>query len=60
MTEQERALAAEARREYKRNWNRKNADKVKEHQERYWLKKGKQMEKEREGCSDGDRERDSR
>jgi len=35
MTEQ----AREARRAYKREWNRKNRDKVKAAQERYWNKK---------------------
>lgn len=31
--------AKEARRAYKREWNRKNRDKVKQAQERYWTKK---------------------
>lgn len=31
--------AKEARRAYKREWNRKNPDKVKAAQERYWNKK---------------------
>ena len=31
--------AIEARREYHRNWQRKNADKVKRYKERYWEKK---------------------
>ena len=31
--------ALEARRAYKREWNRKNKDKVKAAQERYWNKK---------------------
>ncbi len=35
MTEQAREL----RRAYKREWNRKNADKVKAAQERYWNRK---------------------
>ena len=35
MTEQ----AKEARREYKRQWNRRNADKVKAAQARYWERK---------------------
>ena len=33
------AAAAEARRAYKRKWNRANRDKVRAHQERYWSKK---------------------
>lgn len=35
MTEQ----AAEARRAYKRKWQRENRDKVKAQQERYWTRK---------------------
>lgn len=31
--------AKAARREYKREWNRKNKDKVRAAQERYWAKK---------------------
>ena len=31
--------AAEKRREYKRRWNAKNRDKIKEHVRRYWEKK---------------------
>lgn len=31
--------AKEARRAYKREWNRKNKDKVKAANERYWMKK---------------------
>ena len=36
--------AREARRAYKREWNRKNRDKVKAAQERYWARKAAQME----------------
>lgn len=35
--------AAEARRAYKREWNRKNPDKVKAAQERYWQKKAAEV-----------------
>ena len=31
--------AKEARRAYKREWNRRNRDKVKQAQERYWSRK---------------------
>ena len=31
--------AREARRAYKREWNRRNKDKVKAAQERYWIRK---------------------
>lgn len=40
MTEQ----AKELRRAYKREWNRKNRDKVKAAQERYWNRKAEQAE----------------
>lgn len=35
--------AAEARRAYKREWARKNPDKVKAQQERYWERKAAQQ-----------------
>ena len=35
--------AIEARRAYKREWNRRNRDKVKMHQERYWERKAAQQ-----------------
>ncbi len=38
----EKALAA--RREYKRQWAKKNPDKVKAQQERYWAKKAQKAE----------------
>lgn len=38
--------AREARRAYKREWNRKNRDKVKAAQDRYWARKAAQMEAE--------------
>lgn len=34
--------AKEARRAYKREWNRKNRDKVKAAQERYWNRKAQE------------------
>jgi len=36
--------AREARKLYKREWNRKNRDKVKAAQERYWAKKAAELE----------------
>lgn len=36
--------AKEARRAYKREWNRKNKDKVKAAQERYWKRKAEALE----------------
>lgn len=38
--------AKEMRREYKREWNRKNKDKVKAAQERYWNRKAAATEQE--------------
>lgn len=38
--------AKELRRAYKREWNRKNADKVKAAQEKYWNKKAQEKERE--------------
>lgn len=34
--------AKEARREYKRNWQRQNRDKCRAQQERYWTKRAQQ------------------
>ena len=36
--------AREARRAYKREWNRRNPDKVKAAQERYWNRKAQQTQ----------------
>lgn len=38
-TEGDKAKAAEARRAYKREWQRNNRDRVKASQERYWMKR---------------------
>lgn len=38
--------AQQLRREYKREWNRKNKDKVKAAQERYWNKKAAATDQE--------------
>lgn len=38
--------AREARNAYKREWNKKNPDKVKAASERYWEKKAKEMQGE--------------
>lgn len=42
--------AREKRREYKRNWNRANRDKVKQYQERYWTKK---VEEDKQKTAEG-------
>lgn len=41
--------AKEARRAYKRKWNRENADKVKAAQARYWERKAEQAAKAAQG-----------
>lgn len=38
--------ANELRRKYQREWRRKNKEKVAEYNERYWLKKAKESERE--------------
>lgn len=43
--------AREARRAYKRNWQRNNPDKVKEYQKRYWEKKAQEAAKDKSTCS---------
>lgn len=48
--------AKEARRAYKRKWNRANRDKVKAAQARYWDKKAKEAEAEQEQAADGRQE----
>ncbi len=35
--------AKEARRQYYRDWQRQNKDKVKGYQEKYWQRKGEQL-----------------
>lgn len=40
--------AKEMRREYKRQWNRKNKDKVRAAQERYWSRKAAATEQEQQ------------
>lgn len=47
--------AKAARREYKREWNRRNPDKVKAAQERYWNKKAEQAEAERNAAAIAER-----
>lgn len=41
-------LKREARREYLRQWRKKNPDKLKAAQERYWLKKAAEIAAKRE------------
>ena len=42
-------MAIEARRAYQREWRRKNKDKVKANNLRYWLRKAQKMEKQSAG-----------
>lgn len=44
--EQIQELAKELQREYMRLWRKKNRDKLKEYNERYWKKKALEMVKE--------------
>jgi len=44
--------AKEARKIYKREWQRANRDKVKAQQERYWERKAAQMQKAQEAQED--------
>jgi hypothetical protein len=53
MTEQ----AKEARRAYKREWNRANKDKVKAAQARYWARRAERMKQQ--GAQSEDDNRDS-
>lgn len=39
LTKEEKELILKTQREYKREWRRKNPDKVRESNNRYWLKK---------------------
>lgn len=48
LSETQREAIKQARREYQREWRRKNPDKVKAAQERHWLRKAAQLAKEQE------------
>jgi hypothetical protein len=43
--EQQKEAAIEARRAYQREWRRRNRDKVRQYNETFWLKKGKELAK---------------
>ena len=53
MTEYEKRAIREARNAYRREWNRKNRDKVRAIQERYWLRKYLEQQKKEESKADG-------
>jgi hypothetical protein len=43
--EQQERAAKEARKAYQREWRRRNRDKVRQYNETFWLKKGKELAK---------------
>ena len=45
LTQQEQDAIREARRQYHAEWRRKNPDKIKAANDRYWLKKAKEYER---------------
>lgn len=45
LTKEEKELILKTQREYKREWRRKNPDKVRESNNRYWLKKANERKK---------------
>ena len=47
VTQQEQDAIREARRQYHAEWRRKNPDKIKAANDRYWLKKAKEYEQAR-------------
>lgn len=44
--------AKEARREYHREWQKRNRDKVKQYHDKYWNKKAEQIQAEKEKAAD--------
>lgn len=47
-------MAIEARRAYQREWRRKNKDKVKSNNLRYWVRKAQKMAEQSEETTEGD------
>lgn len=43
-------VANEMRKAYQKEWRAKNKDKVKEYNQRYWLKKAAELQKEQKEC----------
>ena len=54
MTEHEHEAIKAARNAYRREWRKKNPDKVKAAQERYWLKRAQELSVEGSGDSCAD------
>ena len=50
------SLAKEIQREYYRNWRKRNPDKVREKNRRYWERKAEKMQSERTGKDNGKNE----
>lgn len=46
MVDREKALAAQ--REYAREWRRRNPDKVREHNRRYWVRRAEKAQRQAE------------
>ncbi|MCL2198763.1 MAG: phosphatase [Defluviitaleaceae bacterium] len=46
--------ALQAKREYQREWRKKNRERVRLHNSRYWQKRAQKQEKERQGGEDND------
>ena len=54
MVDREKALAAQ--REYAREWRRRNPDKVREHNRRYWVRRAEKMQQQaKQDAEKGDR-----
>jgi hypothetical protein len=41
--EQQKKAAIEARRAYQREWRKRNKDKIREYNDRFWIKKGAEL-----------------
>ena len=53
MTEKEKDAVRKARNAYRREWNKRNPEKVKAAQEKYWLKKAAELAKGAECANNG-------
>ena len=54
LSEQEKEAIKQAQREYKAEWRKKNKDKVKAANNRYWLKKAAERKNNKESGGNGD------
>lgn len=46
-------LIAEARRAYHREWRAKNKEKIREYNQRFWIKKAQELQREQEAGRSG-------